>query len=217
MENRIEIINFLIDKFGYRSYLEIGLRHPWDCFDHIRCEKKDSVDPGYEAQDNFASYKYTSDSFFSLLENGSLDKSIDYKWDLIFIDGLHKAEQVERDIINGLLHLSENGTIVLHDCNPPTEYHARADYSDGNTIAGGCWNGTVWKAIYKLRCTNPKIDMCVIDTDWGCGVIRRGKQILHPFDNPYFEYDKFNTNKRNHLNLISPSEFNRWIETPFYS
>ena len=124
MESRIDIINFLSNRFDYKSYLEIGLRHPWECFDHINCELKDSVDPGYETDNNIAKYKYTSDSFFSMLDNSLLDKPNDYKWDIIFIDGLHTADQVERDIINSLNHLSDNGSIVLHDCNPPTEYHA---------------------------------------------------------------------------------------------
>jgi hypothetical protein len=216
MESRIDIINFLSNRFDYKSYLEIGLRHPWECFDHINCELKDSVDPGYETDNNIAKYKYTSDSFFSMLDNSLLDKPNDYKWDIIFIDGLHTADQVERDIINSLNHLSDNGSIVLHDCNPPTEYHARADYYDFNTTASGCWNGTVWKAIYKLRCTNPNVDVCVVDTDWGCGVVRKGKQRLCEFDNPFFEYEKFDKSRQKHLNLITNIELPIWIENPYY-
>ena len=30
MESRVDIINFLANRFGYKSYLEIGLRHPWE-------------------------------------------------------------------------------------------------------------------------------------------------------------------------------------------
>jgi len=130
METRIDIINFLSNKFGAKNYLEIGVRNPWECFDHIICENKDSVDPGFENAENNVKYKYTSDEFFRLLESGKLDKEKDFKWDLIFIDGLHTSYQVEIDIRNSLKHLSENGTIILHDCNPPTEYHARADYND---------------------------------------------------------------------------------------
>jgi len=127
METRIDIINFLSNKFEYKNYLEIGIRNPWECFDHVQCENKDSVDPGFETNDNVAKYKYTSDEFFRVLENNELDKETDFKWDVIFIDGLHTSYQVERDIKNSLNHLSENGTIVLHDCNPPTEYHARGE------------------------------------------------------------------------------------------
>ena len=217
METRIDIINFISDKFNSINYLEIGVRNPDECFNHIICENKDSVDPGFENTENNVKYKFTSDEFFSLLEAGELDKDKDFKWDLIFIDGLHTSYQVEKDITNSLRHLSENGTIVLHDCNPPTEYHARADYQDYSTIAKGLWNGTVWKAIYKLRCFNKDLDVCVVDKDWGCGIVRRGSQELCEFDNPYFEYELFNNNRIKHLNLISNYELNEWLNSPFYS
>lgn len=212
IEDRVDIINFISKQFRYKSYLEIGIRNPWDCFNKISCISKDSVDPGYETDNNVAKYKYTSDEFFSMLNKGQLDKPKDYKWDIIFIDGLHTAEQVERDILNSLEHLSENGSIVLHDCNPPTEYHTRSEYYDFSTSAGGYWNGTVWKTIYKLRCTNSNIKICVVDLDWGCGIIRKGTQELCDFDNPYFEYDKFNKNRERHLNLIKSNELEAWIK-----
>ena len=216
METRVDIINFLSYRFGYKNYLEIGIRNTLDCFNYINCENKDSVDPGLEAEINVVKYKLTSDEFFELLENGDLDKEKDFKWDLIFIDGLHTSYQVERDIENSLRHLSENGTIVLHDCNPPTEYHARAKHSDTSTTAGGYWNGTVWKAIYKLRCFNKDVDVCVVDKDWGCGVVRKGSQVLCAFDNPFFDYEIFEKNRNRHLNLISAYDLNKWLDSPFY-
>jgi len=39
-------------------------------------------------------------------------------FDLIFIDGLHNAAQVERAIGNSLKVLHKGGTILVHDCNP---------------------------------------------------------------------------------------------------
>ena len=217
IKSRIDVINFLSKNYNYIKYLEIGIRNTYDCFDHINCLEKDSVDPGFETNNNIAKYKYTSDSFFSMLENDLLDKPNNYKWDLIFIDGLHTAEQVEKDIINSLNHLSENGSIVLHDCNPPTEYHTRSAYYDFSTTAGGHWNGTVWKSVYKLRCTNPDVDVCVVDIDWGCGVVRKGKQRLCEFNNPFFEYEKFDKSRQKHLNLIPTTELNNWLKKPYYN
>ena len=214
--DRIEIINSIARNFECESYLEIGLRNPEECFNLIECENKDSVDPGFETSLNLAKYKYTSDSFFSLPESGSLDRPSDYKWDIIFVDGLHTADQVERDILNSINHLSEKGAIVLHDCNPPTEDHARAEYYNFNTPAGGIWNGTVWKSIYKFRSLRPDLHVCVVDCDWGVGIIRRGNQKLSEFNNPYYEYSVFSKNRKEHLNLISPSDVDEWIISPFY-
>lgn len=52
MITRTDIINYLIWKQGYRSYLEIGLDDPEPNFTKIRCELKESVDP-YDPSSNF--------------------------------------------------------------------------------------------------------------------------------------------------------------------
>lgn len=204
--NRYDIINNLIQKYDYKTYLEIGVRNPDECFNLINCKTKHSVDPGYENDENQVDYPYTSDNFFRLLENKELNLSTTHKWDIIFIDGLHISNQVEKDIFNSLNHLSENGVIVLHDCNPPNLWMAREDYIiDG--IAHG-WNGTVWKSIYKLRATRPDLFVCTVDTDYGIGIVKRGKQECCDFNNSFYEYKEFEKNKKEHLNLISIEEFN---------
>jgi hypothetical protein len=204
--NRYDIINNLIQKYDYKTYLEIGVRNPDECFNLINCETKHSIDPGYENDENQVDYPYTSDNFFRLLENKELNLPTTYKWDIIFIDGLHISNQVEKDIFNSLNHLSENGVIVLHDCNPPNLWMAREDYIiDG---IGHSWNGTVWKSIYKLRATRPDLFICTVDTDYGIGIVKRGKQECCDFNNSFYEYREFEKNKKEHLNLISIEEFN---------
>lgn len=205
---RQDIINGLIQKNGYKKYLEIGVAEKYHCFDHINCETKHSVDPCYEIPDISVDYNYESDTFFTLLEQNELDLPSTYKWDIIFIDGLHVSTQVDKDLKNALNHLSENGTIVLHDCNPPTIYHAR-EVREDETIAENYWNGTVWKVLYKYRATRPDLDIYTVDTDWGVGVITRGQQICCPFDNPFYEFDLFDKNRKEHLNLISEEEFKK--------
>ena len=196
--DRIDIINNLISKHNYKTYLEIGVRNPEDCLNHIQCELKHGVDPGIEG--NYpVTFNMTSDEFFQI--NTST-------YDIIFIDGLHIDEQVERDIVNSLNILNENGSIVLHDCNPPQIYHAREDYQDYSTPVGVYWNGTTWKAIVKVRSEINNIYTSVVDTDWGVGVIQKSKtpnMIVN--DNPYYSYNKFSENRKEYLNLITPQEF----------
>jgi len=196
--DRIEIINSLIKKNNYKTYLEIGVRNPDDCFNRIVCNKKHSVDPGVEGDFGF-DFNMTSNDFFKINNNN---------YDIIFIDGLHIDEQVEEDIINSLKCLSPNGSIVIHDCNPPTVYHAREDYMDRFTPAGGFWNGTVWKAVVKIREDLKDIHTSVVDTDWGVGIIQKSSN-PNPIvnENKYFSYDKFSQNRNYYLNLISPGEF----------
>ena len=174
---RFDIINFLFQKINkpHSIYLEIGVRNPEENFDKIDTVQKYSVDPGLENTENPVDFKLTSDDFFSALDSGKI-LSNDIKFDVIFIDGLHLADQVERDIDNALRYIDDNGFIVLHDCNPPTEFHARESYYYRNSPARGLWNGTTWKAFYKAR-LNKSLFSCCIDTDWGIGIISKSKNI----------------------------------------
>lgn len=206
--NRIEVINHVILEKNYKTYLEIGVRDTSICFDNILCEYKDSVDPGIEIETN-AKYKYTSDEFFFKLNNNELEIPYNFKYDCIFIDGLHLSYQVEKDIINSLNCLSDNGTIILHDTNPFLfEYNPMRVVED---YWGQQWNGTVWKAIYKMKCTRNDLKIFTLNSDEGLTIIQRGQQELVPFDNPYFEYKLFYNNVKRDLNLIEVSEIDKWI------
>lgn len=207
---RFDLINYLIDKYNFKSYLEIGVCNPENCFNLINSENKISVDPGVEYQQNPVDYQMTSDEFFSKLDSNHLNLHPDTKWDLIFIDGLHISTQVQKDILNSLNHLSWNGFIVLHDCNPPDIFMAREDYYvDGRQRP---WNGTTWKAIYWLRTHRNDLKVCTLDTDWGLGVVTRGKSDLIDFDNPFYEYNNMSQNRIKHLNLIQVRELENWLQ-----
>jgi hypothetical protein len=205
------VINQLIKKFGFKNYLEIGVSDPSECFDNVICENKMGVDPGLEFPDNPVKYPMTSDNFFLQLENGKLDLDPGFRWDIIFIDGLHISTQVMKDVINSLYHLNPNGYILLHDCNPETYFMQREDYYiDGVQHP---WNGTVWKVIYNLRATRDDLQVCTVNTDWGVGVIRRGNFNPIKFDNPFYEYNQMSNSRRRDLGIIEVHEFEHWINT----
>jgi predicted O-methyltransferase YrrM len=207
---RWEIINFLLTKTDNKNYLEIGTRNPEDNFNKINADYKISVDPCFEFETDQIDFKLTSDDFFNQYNN--IDGIKDKKWDVIFIDGLHLADQVYRDITNSLNVLENNGYIVLHDCNPPSEYHARENYLDYSTVARECWNGTVWKAFVKARNTDGLYSVCV-DTDWGIGILSRTpnkhfKDIKKgELKNEFYEFGVFDNERVNVLNLISIEKF----------
>jgi hypothetical protein len=208
---RYDLINQLIKKFGFKNYLEIGVSDPSECFDNVICENKMGVDPGLEFPDNPVKYPMTSDNFFLQLENGKLDLDPGFRWDIIFIDGLHISTQVMKDVINSLYHLNPNGYILLHDCNPETYFMQREDYYiDGVQHP---WNGTVWKVIYNLRATRDDLQVCTVNTDWGVGVIRRGNFNPIKFDNQFYEYNQMSNSRRRDLGIIEVHEFEHWINT----
>jgi hypothetical protein len=186
---RTDIINHLIKKNNYKRYLEIGVRDPDSNLNLISVEHKDGVDPAGNCN-----YPITSDDFFK-----QLDENVTY--DIIFIDGLHIDYQVEKDITNSLKHLSEGGTIVMHDCSPIKEEHQVEEY-----VVGTTWNGTTWKAYVKFRMTDENLSMFVVDTDHGVGVITKGKQTLYP-KSDILDFKLLNENRKEILNLITPEQF----------
>lgn len=211
--SRTEVLNYLISYLDREiSYLEIGVRNPNDNYNHIDTSLKYSVDPGIEFEENPVDFKLTSDVFFEKLRNNTVLSS-QIKFDLIFIDGLHLAEQVDRDIENSLAFIKDDGFIVLHDCNPPTEWHTRNDYNYEFTPAELSWNGTTWKAFLKWR-YNTNIQSCCIDTDWGLGILSKKQPIGHSIKstNPFYEIDDFLRNKKTLLNLLTYREFKVLME-----
>ena len=197
---RTEIINYLIRKFSYRTYLEIGVNNPKENFNKIKIKHKEGVDPNWRRNPKKGKKnEMESDQFFQEIKENK-------KYDIIFIDGLHTYEQTKKDVQNSLKHLFKEGTIIIHDCNPKTEWHQRGieDFHDGEE-----WNGTTWKAFIELRCTNPHLSMHTIDTDCGCGIIKYGKQKLYRQADlkTCLEWEYFKTNKKELLRLIRINEF----------
>lgn len=204
---RFELINAIIESRHYETYLEIGVRDPKDCFDQVRVKSKLSVDPGVECETNLASFKCTSDEFFEGCRRGQWSNA-PARWDIIFIDGLHRAEQVWRDIQNALGFISDGGVIILHDCWPPAEGFAREKY-EWKLETSVCWNGTTWKALRRYM-TDGQFAAFIIDSDWGVGVIdtRLPASRFPPLGaNPFYEFDQFQSEIRQSARLVGPEQF----------
>ena len=214
---RYDIINYIIIKKNYNSYLEIGTQHGLN-FSKINIINKECCDP-IKLYDNLT-YNMTSDEAFIKI------KKENKKYDIIFIDGLHWSEQVYKDIINSLECLNKNGCIVLHDCNPITCLQARYPYDDRMDE----WNGDCYKAFIKFRLLNLNMYTSVIDTDWGIGIIIPNLQNIENnnvilqdtiintekddivggvlnINNKYINWDYFDENRNTLLNLISVENF----------
>ncbi|WP_310992284.1 class I SAM-dependent methyltransferase [Aequorivita marina] len=209
--SRTEIISFLLEMIDGVNYLEIGVRNPNDNFNKIKSKNKYSVDPGVEFRNNPVDFKITSDEFFRELKINTPHFPFDIKFDVIFIDGLHLADQVERDIFNAMDFISQKGFVVVHDCNPPTEFHARESFGFKNSPARGFWNGTTWKAFYKIRHEQNLHSIC-FDTDWGVGVISKNKypefnNLEFPIKNSFYEFNTHLENKEHYMNL---QDFDSW-------
>ena len=208
---RYDIIQRLIDHHGYKSYLEIGI-HKGNTWNRIRCERKIGCDPEKHV-DDIGIHDLTSDKFFETIAGFNSELPLEaFNFDIVFIDGLHRAEQVWKDIRNSLKFLNPGGCIVLHDCNPPTLAHAGPEPEIfKKPLPSGephfVWCGTVWKITQLL---NAMLDeMFTVNTDWGVTVIFPENGTIEEYSEPYLYWEFFDENRQEILNLITVDEFNR--------
>jgi hypothetical protein len=215
--DRLKLIQSFIDKERYKSYLEIGV-FKGDVFFNVKCKNKIAVDPKFRFKriarlnkvlNNFSNlnakyFEMTSDSFF---ENKSrlLTK---HKIDICFVDGMHEFDFALNDVLNAIQYLSDNGMVIMHDCNPITreasvsfkEYIERGDFSKP-------WNGDVWKVIIYLRSFRNDLNVFVVDCDCGLGIIKKSSSINKGLnfktkdEIEALTYDDFENNRREFLDL----------------
>ena len=185
---RWDLIQFLIKKYDYSTYLEIGCDKN-QSFSKIKISHKVGVDPI-----SGGTIRKTSDEFF---------KSNKEKFDIIFIDGLHHYEQVIVDINNALSVLNDNGHILVHDCLPRTIAHQAIPRYRGS------WNGDVWKSIVELR-TKKYLDVFTCEIDFGVGIIQKkiNSNLLElKIDNfKNLKYKDYYHRNKEFMNVISYSE-----------
>ena len=180
--SRIEIIQNIINKKNYKSYLEIGCDKD-ENFSKIKIKKKVGVDPL-----RGGTIRKTSDEFFK--------KNKDF-FDLIFLDGLHTYEQTIIDINNSLKIINNTGVIIIHDCLPKKIWNQVVPRIYGH------WNGDVWKAIVHTR-TYENVDTYTCIADHGLGIVfkRRNKNPLDLKGN--FKNLKFSDYYKNHKRFMNP-------------
>lgn len=192
---RWDVINLYIEKYQYKDYLEIGSESGM-CRDNILAENKVTVDPCKTA--NNPTYRLPSDDFFEV----NLKREKPNTYDVIFIDGLHHADQVLRDIENSLMILNKGGTIFCHDMLPNSEEVQAVPRKTA------IWTGDCWKAWAKLKGTRKDLSMFIVEDDWGVGVIRKGKQKIKPhLDVKLSDMDwRFFCDNKGELNYITKEE-----------
>jgi hypothetical protein len=139
MPERHDVINYIISAYKLQNphYLEIGVQ-AGNTFRNIKSTNKDGVDPCIYGRNQYINYEMLSDIFFS--------QHITKKYDIIFIDGLHTAYQVSKDIYNALNHLNPGGFIILDDVYP----HGENEQKSFKLFYDGPQTGDVWKGVYNV-------------------------------------------------------------------
>jgi hypothetical protein len=188
--DRIKLINEIFKKTNFKNYLEIGCS-TGGSFLPVKAKNKTAIDPYFKVplrrkikwrilvpeNSNNKYFEEESDTFFHKRKEYLIGLG---KLDIVLVDGLHTFRASLSDVLNSLQYLNKNGIIIMHDCFPP---NAAAALPTGNYpkpeevegIEGWTmeWCGDVWKTIVYLREKhNASLDICVIDTDYGLGIVR---------------------------------------------
>lgn len=187
---RWDLIEYLIKKYNYTNYLEIGCDRD-QLFSKVKIQNKIGVDPF-----SGGTVRKTSDKFF--LENNE-------KFDIVFIDGLHIYSQVKKDILNSVQCLKPNGIVLVHDCMPDSVGKQAVPRYKMQ------WNGDVWKAIVDLRQKN-NLEIYTCEIDQGIGIItnKKNSSVLR-LDIPInkIKFKDYYYNYKEYMRVINLNEFKK--------
>jgi hypothetical protein len=223
--DRIALINELMTKKKLTNYLEIGVFNG-RVFFRVKSTFKVAVDPSF-AFDFARRLGKTLINPYNLFNQYFEKKSDDFfaqdapqlfanrKCDLSLIDGMHEYGFALRDVENTLKYLSDDGVIIMHDCNPVTKEEACTFEQWKAKSFKGQWNGDVWKTIMHLRTFREDINVFVLDCDQGLGIITKKKpetRLTYSMnDINRFTYEDFDKNRSNWLGLKPASYYKEYF------
>jgi hypothetical protein len=135
------------------SYLEVGVSGGVT-LERVVCARSTGVDPHPRFDTSrlprhISFYEMGSDEFFDTMPSTE-------KYSVVFLDGLHTAEQTYRDVVNALSRLSPGGAILLDDTVPCDAISAIPDQARSlaqrrlSNLTGSPWHGDVWKVVVAL-------------------------------------------------------------------
>ena len=92
--------------------------------------------------------KFNNFNFFNMTSDKFFEKKIDIKFDIIYIDGSHKANDVFKDLINSHNSLKNDGIIIIDDFLYDLDYRRNDKFY--NEVMGGVFMFYSKKFNYKI-------------------------------------------------------------------
>jgi len=215
---KTDIVKHLSDLNGYRSYLEICTPTTGGEFAKVDASRFDVCHRlMYRCPDDFADglpidFRVSAPDNTQCVEEMHREGR---RYDIILVDSWHEYEPSYRDLRNALSLVTENGSIVVHDCLPP------GDNLISPTHQPGPWCGVTFMAFIDFVTQNKALNYRTVDADYGCGIIQRCNET--PIDVPAALLEAWNErrgdpesafrflqdNKQDLLRLVSIEEFIR--------
>jgi methyltransferase family protein len=226
---KMEIINLLATQYGFRRYLELCTPTTGNYYGNLN---RRILSTAHRLIYN--SHAAFEDGFLVDFRSESMDISQclaemngkGLRYDIILVDSFHEYDTSYRDLEAAFDLIDEGGMLVVHDCLPPNAEIATASF-----VPGG-WCGVTYKAYIDFVCTQRNLDYRTVDTDYGCGLIRKldcldpssrrqaerrqdsslwrqWREINNDFEQAFCFFEK---HKKELLNLISQDEFLQTFE-----
>jgi len=175
--NKADLINHIAELRGYRSYLEICNTHSGFRFGEIdrgvlttRHRLMYRCAPGYsdgQPIDFSTAGLDTSDCIRAMRARNLL-------YDVILVDPWHEYATSFRDLNDAMTLLAEHGTVMVHDCRPPSEDHIKMPF-----VEGFQWSGVTYRAFLDFV-VQRSLEYRTVDIDFGCGIIRNHIDLAAP-------------------------------------
>jgi hypothetical protein len=166
-----DLVNHLARVRGYRRYLEIHVPSTGFQFGAVdrsllHCERLTYSCPEEWSDGCPVDFRVAG---FDISEAAETLKARGPRYDIILVDPWHTYEASLRDLRLAYELLTPNGTLVVHDCLPPTEKIAGPEFIPGE------WCGVTYKAFIDFVLEND-LDYCTVSTDYGCGIVRKPRK-----------------------------------------
>lgn len=153
---------------GRGAYLEIGVERGLT-FEAVKSKRKVAVDPHplfreTKLPEGASVFVGTSDEYFASVDSQT-------SFDLIFLDGLHLANQAYLDFVNSCGLSVTRTVIVIDDVFPSDEASALPDRGSSEEaklregISHSRWYGDVWKLLWLLLTRYPQLSIAVLEGD----------------------------------------------------
>lgn len=173
------------------SYLEIGLDDGWT-FLKVAAASLVGVDPEprfdqRKLTKNQVVYAEPSDSYFGRHRGSDL-------FDVVFVDGLHTAEQTLRDIQNAFRLLKPKGVVVIDDVIPSDSISAIPDQAESlrlrriERLPGSAWHGDVFRVLGSIAECRAWLNWVTID-DRATDDRRNPQTLVWRTEHPRFKPD----------------------------
>jgi hypothetical protein len=168
------VVQSILDLFDAADYLEIGVNKGMT-FNALKAATKVAVDPKFLFDHEAVAaevpgtsfHETTSDDYFGNIA------ARDTAFDVIYLDGLHTAEQTIRDLLNAIFFLKPNGVVVIDDVFPcsyvaslPDRHETRLiRKATGDTL--GAWMGDVYRLVFFVEAFCQQFNYSTVNNNHG--------------------------------------------------